>query len=110
MYVKGDMMNSADKDLVCEFLYASVGRVLNKSVTSWERAVPQGVSVYMAHPDRGTFEYLFTKDDKYPVALDGAEDVLTALHAYGNVDAGGVVMYMNRCMLPIASKHKRFWY
>lgn len=110
MYEKTNMLNVADKDLICEFVFASMGRVLNKNVTAWNRPVPQGVSVYTAHPGSGTFEYMFTKDEKYPVVKDDAEEVMRCLRAYGNIEAGGIVLYLNSCMLPIASKHKQYSY
>ena len=110
MYEKTNMLNVADNDLICEFVFASMGRVLNRNVTAWDRPVPQGVSVYTAHPESGTFEYMFTKDEKYPVVKDDAEEVMRCLRAYGNIEAGGIVLYLNSCMLPIASKHKQYSY
>lgn len=110
MYEKTNMLNIADKDLICEFVYMSMGRVLNKTVTRWDRPVPQGVSVFTAHPVTGTFEYMFTKDDKFPVVRDSNEEVMRCLDSYGNVKAGGLVFYLNLCMLPIASKHKQYSY
>ena len=110
MYEKTNLMNTADKDLLCEFLYMSMGRVLNKTATPWDKPVPQGVSVFVAHPETGKFEYMFTKDDKYPVKLDDCEVVEAALDRYGSIENGGIVMYLNFCMLPIASKHKQYSY
>lgn len=110
MYEKTNMLNNGDKDLICEFVFASMGRVLNSSVTVWNRPLPQGVSVYIAHPESGTFEYMFTKDEKYPVVKDDAEEVMRCLRAYGNIGAGGIVLYLNSCMLPIASKHNKYSY
>ena len=110
MYEKTNMLNTADKDLICEFVYMSMGRVINKTVTSWDRPVPQGVSVFTAHPESGTFEYMFTKDDKYPVVKDEMDVVMSFLDSYGNVKAGGLVFYLNSCMLPVASKHKQYSY
>ena len=108
--MRENILGKADKDLICDFIEASVGRVLNRALLGWEKPVPQGVSVFLAHPDRGTFEYLFTKDEKFPVERDDPEEVLRCLNAYGSLETGGVVMYMNRCMLPVASKHRRFCY
>lgn len=110
MYEKTNMLKVADKDLICEFVFASMGRVLNKTVTAWDRPVPQGVSVYTAHPETGTFEYMFTKDEKYPVVKDDAEEVMRCLRTYGNIEAGGIVLYLNSCMFPIASKHNQYSY
>lgn len=110
MYKKTNLLNTADKDLICEFVYMSMGRVLNKTVTCWDRPVPQGVSVFTAHPESGTFEYMFTKDDKYPVVKDEMDVVMGFLDSYGNVKAGGLVFYLNSCMLPVASKHRQYSY
>lgn len=110
MYEKQNMLNTADKDLMCEFIYRSMGRVLNKNVLCWERPIPQGVSVYTAHPDTGIFEYMFTKDDKFNVVRDSMEEVEEMLNRYGMCDKGGLVLYMNKCMLPIVSKHKQYSY
>jgi len=110
MYKKTDLLNTADKDLICEFVYMSMGRVLNKTVTCWDKSVPQGISVFTAHPESGTFEYMFTKDDKYPVVKDEMDVVMSFLDSYGNVKAGGLVFYLNSCMLPVASKHRQYSY
>ena len=110
MYDKRDVLNTADKDLICDFVYCSMGRVLNKNVCSWERPIPQGVSVYKAHPSSGTYEYMFTKDDKFPVIRDNQEEVTELLNRYGNADESGIVLYLNSCMLNVASKHKRYSY
>ena len=109
MYEKRNMLSCADKDLICEFLYCSMGRVLQKAVTAWGKPVPQGVSVYMLHSD-GRFEYLFTKDDKYNVARDKPDEVQELLDRYVNPEKPGLVFYLNSCMVPIASKHKQFSY
>ena len=69
-----------------------------------------GVSVFVAHPETGTFEYMFTKDTKYPVRRDDIDEVLPLLEAYGNVRAGGLVYYLNSCMVPVVSKHRAFPY
>lgn len=110
MFRKTDMMTKADKELVCDFVSASMGRVLNRNVSGWDKPIPQGVSVYVAHPDTGKFEYMFTKDEKYPVRRDEPDEVQTCLKTYGNVKAGGVVLYLNSCMMNVASKHSRYCY
>lgn len=110
MYEKQNMLNTADKDLMVEFIYRSMGRVLNKNVLCWERPIPQGVSVYTAHPDTGKFEYMFTKDDKFNVVRDSMEEAEEMLNRYGMCDKGGLVLYMHKCMLPIVSKHKQYSY
>ena len=109
MYEKRNMLSCADKDLICEFLYCSMGRVLQKAVTDWEKPVPQGVSVYTLHSN-GRFEYLFTKDDKYNVARDKPDEVYEVLVRYTDPEKPGLVFYLNSCMVPIASKHKQFSY
>lgn len=110
MYSKTNMLCIADKDLICDFVYMSMGRVLNKSIIIWNKPVPQGVSVFIAHPETRSFEYIFTKDDKYPVVKDDPEEVMRCLSAYGNVEFGGIVFYLNSCMLPVVSKHKQYSY
>lgn len=105
-----NMLSMADKDLLSEFLYRSICRVLSVNVSLWEGTVPQGVSVFVAHPETGTFEYMFTKDTKYPVRRDDIDEVLPLLEAYGNVRAGGLVYYLNSCMVPVVSKHRAFPY
>lgn len=110
MYNREDMLSMADKDLLSEFLYVSMCRVLNTSVSCWTESVPQGVSVFVAHPETGKFEYMFTKDTKYPVKRDDMEDVMPLLEANGNVRAGGLVYYLNSCMVPVVSKHRAFPY
>ena len=101
-----NMLSMADKDLLSEFLYRSICRVLNVNVSLWEGTV----SVFVAHPETGTFEYMFTKDTKYPVRRDDIDEVLPLLEAYGNVRAGGLVYYLNSCMVPVVSKHRAFPY
>lgn len=110
MNYKLDMLNDGDKDLICEFVYRSVNRVLNKKVVGWDKPVPQGVSVFMAHPDTGEFEYMFTKDEKFNVVKDDQEEIKRYLDAYGSVESGGVVFYLNSCMLKVANKHMRYAY
>ena len=46
-----NMLSMADKDLLSEFLYRSMCRVLNVIVSFWDGAVPQGVIVFVAHPE-----------------------------------------------------------
>lgn len=105
-----NMLSMADKDLLSEFLCRSICRVMNVNVSFWDGAVPQGVSVFVAHPETGTFEYMFTKDTKYPVKRDDMEDVMPLLDAYGNVNAGGLVYYLNSCIVPVVSKHRAYPY
>lgn len=105
-----NMLSMADKDLLSVFLCRSICRVMNVNVSFWDGAVPQGVSVFVAHPETGTFEYMFTKDTKYPVKRDDMEDVMPLLDAYGNVNAGGLVYYLNSCMVPVVSKHRAYPY
>lgn len=107
MYEKRNMLSCADKDLICEFVYCSMGRVLQKGVTAWNKPVPQGITVFMLHSD-GHFEYLFTKDDKFNVKRDDPDEVRELLCRYCNMGKPGLVFYLNSCMMPAASKHKRF--
>ena len=107
---QGTVLTTADKDLMLEFMWKSMGRVLSKD--DWgSRPVPQGVSVF--NKRGGHFEYMFTKDEKYPGVVDwreDREDVITALNDYTNDDYTGVVFYLNGDALRIASKHMRFAY
>ena len=98
---KVNMLSMADKDLLSEFLYRSMCRVLNVNVSFWDGAVPQGVSVFVVHPETGT---------TYPVRRDDIDEVLPLLEAYGNVRAGGLVYYLNSCMVPVVSKHRAYPY
>lgn len=110
MNSKLNLLNEADKELLSEYVFRSMGRVLNRTIEGWDAPIPQGVSVFTAHPDKDKFEYMFTKDDKYPVKKDDKEEVQELLHRYGNVKAGGLVLYMNSCMMPVVSKHRRYPY
>lgn len=107
MYEKTNMLSCADKDLLCEYLECSMGRVLQTPVTTWNSPVPQGVSVYMLHED-GRYEYLFTKDSKCVVNRDDDEQVMELMGRYCNPDKPGLVYYMQSCMVPIASKHRAY--
>lgn len=104
MYKKSSL-TLAEKDLICEYIYRSMGRVINKGISGWDGPIPQGVSVYMAHPDTGEYEYMYTKDDNYFVDKDPEDEVMRCLNAYGNVKAGGLVFYLHSIMLPVFSKH-----
>lgn len=107
---RGTALSTADKDLMLQFMWKSMGRVLTKD--DWgDRPVPQGVSVFNKRGDR--FEYMFTKDEKYPGSVDWREDrgsVLAALRDYTNPDYTGAVLYLNGDALRAASKHMRFAY
>ena len=46
---EANMLSMADKDLLSEFLYRSMCRVLNVNVSFWDGAVPQGVKIGRAH-------------------------------------------------------------
>jgi hypothetical protein len=102
-----DMMTRADKDLLLAFLDVSVSRVMKKD--DWEFSViPQGVTVVNVHPE-GRIEYLFTKSDKYPVVRDDAD--VCGMHVDDFADGEpGLYFYLNSCMVPVASKHRRYAY
>lgn len=110
MTYKANLLNSGDKDLICEYVYRSTNRIMNKTLEGWDRPIPQGVSVFIAHPETGEFEYLFTKDDKYPVVRDSLTVVIPILHKNIDASEGGVIMYMNACMMTVYSKHKAHSY
>lgn len=110
MPYKLDMLKAADKDLICEYVYRSNHRVMNKTTEDWNQPIPQGVSVFLAHPDKGTIEYLFTKDDKYPVVRDNINVVEPLLMEFGDFENGGCILYMNACMMRVASKHQAHSY
>lgn len=46
----------------------------------------------------------------YKVRRDDIDEVLPLLEAYGNVRAGGLVYYLNSCMVPVVSRHRAFPY
>lgn len=102
-----DMMTRADKDLLLAFVDAASFRVLRKDEWLFE-TVPQGVSVVNVH-EGGRFEYLFTKSDKYPVEVDGMDMMGEFVDDYADGEKG-LYLYINSCMLPVASKHRRYAY
>lgn len=92
-----------------EFLCRSMGRVLRREW--WHKeTVPQGVTVYIAHPDTETFEYLYTRDDRFDFRKDDDEKVMAALKKYGVVEKGGYVLYMHEAAMHVASKHMQHRY
>lgn len=107
---RGASLTVGDKDAMLHFMWVSTGRVL--TTEEWgSRPVPQGVTVFMKHPD--SFEYMFTKDEKYPGKVDWREDgraVLDMLNSYTPEGYVGTVMYMNADALKIASKHSKMAY
>ena len=107
---RGASLSVADKDLMLQFMYMSMGRVLTK--IAWgNRPVPQGVSVFNKRGDR--FEYMFTKDEKYSREVDwraDRESVLATLRNYTSDSYSGIVFYMNGEALKIASKHMKLSY
>ena len=108
MYTKDNMMKTADKDLLCSFIDSSFGRVTMRKAWGECKPIPQGVSVFRRH-ESGALEYLFTKADKYPVVIDDIDESCSIIDAYLPDDVG-LVLYLNKCMIPIASKHRRFCY
>lgn len=107
----GETLSASDKDLMCDFRFMSMGRVLPKD--SWpNHTIPQGVSVFLRHTT-GIFEYMFTKDDKYSGKVDyrtDSNEVQQLLVQYTPADYVGVVLYMNEDALKIASKHMKHAY
>lgn len=102
-----DMMTRADKDLLLSFVDGASFRVLRKD--EWEfETIPQGVSVVNVH-ESGRLEYLFTKSDKYPVEVDSVEIMGEFVDDYADGEEG-LYFYINSCMLPVASKHRRYAY
>ena len=101
-YNRSDMLRSVDKDLICQFVYASSSRCLAKKFWG-NNPVPQGVSVFLRHRD-GRIEYLFTKDDRLMLKQDDRAKVREHVRAH-TPDEEGIVYYMHSQMIPIASKH-----
>lgn len=105
--MREDMMTRADKDLLLAFLDVAVSRVVKKD--DWDFSViPQGVTVVNVHPE-GRVEYLFTKSDKYPVEVDSGILIGYLVDNYANGEPG-LYFYLNSCMVPVASKHRRYAY
>lgn len=100
----------AEKDLLSDLLTISMGRVVNTSVTHWDRPIPHGVSVFLARPKLNKFEYLYTNDTKVNVIYDETLAIEEALARYGNIKKCGLVLYIHSCMIPIISKHSRMAY
>lgn len=107
MRICEDMMTRADKDLLLAFVDTAEFRVLRREEWDFE-SVPQGVSVVSVH-ENGRFEYLFTKSDKYPVEVDNAGLMGRFVDDYAKGEKG-IYLYVNSCMLPVASKHRRYAY
>lgn len=102
-----DRMTKADKDLLLSFVDASSCRVLRRD--EWEfTTVPQGITVVNVHED-GHLEYLFTKSEKYPVEMDSGVLIGYLVDNYANGEPG-LYFYLNSCMVPVASKHRRYAY
>lgn len=59
--------------------------------------------------ENGAVEYLFTKREKYPVELD-KPDVPGELIDKESGGEPGIYLYLNSCMLKVASKHRQFCY
>ena len=108
---RGASLTASDKDAMLHLMWVSTGRVL--PVKDWgQRPVPQGTSVFMKHADGG-FEYMFTKDEKYDGEVDwreGEQEVRETLATYTPEDYFGMVFYMNRDALRIASRHSKMAY
>lgn len=108
---KRNMLTMADKDLMADFVFASSGRCLNRTLWGMNRPVPQGVTVYMYHPVGDEFEYLFTKNEKFDFKIDTFEEAVEAIRTYTNVDCVDTVFfYLNKEALKVASKHLQHSY
>lgn len=104
--MKRDFLNLASKDLMSEFVYSSVGRVLKKELWG-SKPVPQCVSIYVYHESTDKFEYMFTKDDRIDFTLDTVEEVEEALRSYCECCDSEIVFYMHRAGIEIVSKHRQ---
>ena len=100
-----------DKDVMSDFAYASIGRVL--TADQWAgTSLPQGVSVFKRHSS-GRFEYMFTKDEKYSGTVDARynrDEVREMLIRYTPKNYIGNVYYMNEDAMAIVSKHRKHPY
>lgn len=106
---RGRELSLADKDLMSEFVYASIGRVC--TMTAWgKKNIPQGISVFKTHKDR--LEYMFTKDEKYSGIVDCRNESWCDSDIENYIPDGyiGTVLYMNRDALAIVSKHRKHPY
>lgn len=101
-----DFLNLASKDLMSEFVYSSVGRVLKKELWG-SKPVPQCVSIYVYHESTDKFEYMFTKDDRIDFKRDSPEEVEEALRAYSTCNDSEIILYMHREGIEIVSKHRQ---
>lgn len=105
---KENRLNAADKDLICQFIDVAYGRVIKRDKWGTGMPIPQGVSVFMRHKS-GALEYMFTKSEKYPVVKDPIDTACEWIDSCDPEEAG-IYLYLNECMLRIASKHRRFSY
>lgn len=104
--MKRNLLNLASKDLMSEFVYSSVGRVLTKDLWG-SKPVPQCVSVYVYHESTDDFEYMFTKDERIDFKRDSPEEVEEALRTYCPCNDSAIVFYMHRAGIEIVSKHRQ---
>ncbi len=100
-------LSSAQKDLMSEFLYVAVNRVLKKKFWNHE-VIPQGVSVFNVHSD-GRIEYLFTKDECLDMKRDDVEDLRAMVRDYTDLEIG-IVFVMNSSCVDVVSKHRKYSY
>ena len=106
---RGCELSLAEKDLMSEFVYVSIGRVC--TMQGWgKQTIPQGVSVFMKHSE--SLEYMFTKDSKYEGQVDyRCEDWnINEVERYIPTHYTGMVLYMNRDALSTVSKHRKHPY
>ena len=102
------MLSCADKDIMEQFLWCSLNRVLCKSY--WGKTiVPQGVACFKKHHN-GRIEYMFTKDDRLDMKRDDVNDLRELVRIYTPKDYVGVIFVMHSEAVKIVSKHRKYPY
>lgn len=102
-------LSFADKELMVDYMCRSMGRVVRKE--HWcMQTIPQGVSVYVVHPETLEFEHAYTRDDKIDFERDPDEMVLKMLNKYGRPCRSGLVLYMHSEVLHVVLKHLKHSY
>lgn len=110
-YVK-PRLTEDDLDLMSQFLDRSRGRVLTSD--EWgDQPIPQGVSVFLFNEH--SYEYMFTKDEKYTGRVDYRRpmdefdykaELWAPLYSYIPKDYVMPVYYMNKDAVAIISNHR----
>ena len=107
--MKRNFLNLASKDLMSDYVFTSVGRVIRKELWG-DRSIPQCVSVYVYHKSTDTFEYMFTKDDRIDFKRDSEEEIESALRTYYYCNDSEIILYMHKAGIEIVSKHRQHPY